>query len=567
MSLLVDLLASYDELDISRRRYILLFLVPAFLFFIGSIVVTIFINIPWVVRIPIPFLGLLIFASAVVYPKIYISQRKIAINNQLHLVTTHMTVLATTNVDRVEVFRRLAQEKEYGILAEEMGKVVLFVDTWNLSLDDACRRRAKEVPSDQLADFLERLGYTLSAGQDMDDFLLNEQEFMMENYTTVYEGALNNIEVMKDLYMSMILSMTFALVFAIVLPILTGVDPTVTVIGVMIMFMFVQLGFFFVIRSMSPHDPVWFFPEARFIENRKLWGSLAFGAIGSMSLVVFMGLGFLGIGPGIDILFFFLDSVPLPLYVAVPTTPLLVTGIILRNEETSIIERDNQYPNFIRGLGAAETAKNSTTSNILETMRNQDFGSLDGDINRLYRRLEMRIDADDAWAEFTIESRSYLIQKFSEMYLVGRQLGGSPKRLGDIIGRNMNQINQLREQRKQTATTLIGLLYGITAAATFAFFIGLEVVNILADFATEMTENVSQFDIGQIIHPAAYNIPMIEYFLLLIIIFNAALSALMIRIIDGGNKATSYIHFVALTWLGCLTAILTREIVSVVLQI
>ena len=104
-----------------------------------------------------------------------------------------------------------------------------------------------------------------------------------------------------------------------------------------------------------------------------------------------------------------------------------------------------------------------------------------------------------------------------------------------------------------------------TAAATFAFFIGLEVVNILADFSTEL--EVDQFDIGQIIHPDPYNIPLIEYLLLLVILFNAALSAIMIRTIDGGNKATAYIHFVMLTWLGCLVAIATREVVSVILTI
>jgi len=149
-----------------------------------------------------------------------------------------------------------------------MGHVVHLVDTWNQSLDEACRRRGKEVPSEALADFLERLGYIMGAGQEMKDFMINEQGIMMEQYSTVYEGALENIEVMKDLYMSMILSMTFALVFAIVLPILSGVNPTVTVVGVIVMFMFVQFGFYFVIRTMAPYDPVWYFPEARFVENR-----------------------------------------------------------------------------------------------------------------------------------------------------------------------------------------------------------------------------------------------------------------------------------------------------------
>jgi len=476
-----------------------------------------------------------------------------------------MTVLSMTNIDRMEVFRTLAAEEEYGVLAEEMGHVVHLVDTWNQSLDEACRRRAKEVPSKALADFFERLGYIMGAGQEMKDFMINEQDIMMNQYSTVYEGALDNIEVMKDLYMSMILSMTFALVFAIVLPILSGINPTLTVVGVIVMFMFVQLGFFFVVRTMAPFDPVWYFPEARFAENRKLWGSLVFGGIGSMLLVVFMGFGFVGVGPGVDGLLFFLDSVPLPVYIGFPIAPLLVTGIVLRNEEQTIHKRDDQFPNFIRSLGSAEHAKQATTSAVLETLRTKDFGALSPDINRLYRRLGMRLNPDQAWGEFSIEARSYLIQKFSEMFLVGRQMGGNTKLLGEVISSNMNTVNQLRTQRKQATTTLIGLLYGITAAATFAFFIGLEVVNILADFSTEL--EVDQFDIGQIIHPEPYNIPLIEYLLLLVILFNAALSAIMIRTIDGGNKATAYIHFVMLTWLGCLVAIATREVVSVILTI
>ncbi len=560
-----EVLASYDELEMSRKRYLLAVLAPAFVLFLATIAGAVLLTVPIIIRLPLPMLGLLLFGAAVIYPKIYLSQRRIQIENQFHLVMTHMTVLSMTNIDRMEVFRTLAGEEEYGVLAEEMGHVVHLVDTWNQSLDEACRRRAKEVPSKALADFFERLGYIMGAGQEMKDFMINEQDILMEQYSTVYEGSLDNIEVMKDLYMSMILSMTFALVFAIVLPILSGVNPTVTVVGVIVMFMFVQFGFFFVIRTMAPYDPVWFFPEARFVENRKLWGSLAFGGIGSMLLVFFMGFGFLGIGPGVDGLLFFLDGVPLPVYIGFPVTPLLVTGIVLRNEEQTIHKRDDQFPNFIRSLGAAEHAKQATTSAVLETLRTKDFGALSPKVNRLYRRLGMRLDPDQAWGEFSIECRSYLIQKFSEMFLVGRQMGGNTKLLGEVISSNMNAINQLRTKRKQATTTLIGLLYGITAAATFAFFIGLEVVNILADFSTDL--DVDQFDVGQIIHPDPYNIPLIEYLLLLVILFNAALSAVMIRTIDGGNKATAYIHFVMLTWLGCLVAIFTREVVAIILAI
>ncbi|MFW5896394.1 MAG: flagellar assembly protein FlaJ, partial [archaeon] len=107
--------------------------------------------------------------------------------------------------------------------------------------------------------------------------------------------------------------------------------------------------------------------------------------------------------------------------------------------------------------------------------------------------------------------------------------------------------------------------YGITAAATFAFFIGLEIVAILADLTADF--ELDQMDIGQIVYPGAYDIPLIEYLLLTVVLFNAALSSQMIRRIDGGNPANGYIHFVLLTWLGAATAIATRTLVNAILSI
>ena len=560
-----DVLASYSRLDMSRRRYVLLIFLPTFSVFLLSIAAAIVLQIPTTAKIPIPLLGLLVWVSGLLYPKLYITQKRTEIEDKFHLAMTHLTVLSTTNIDRVEVFRRLAAEEEYGALADELGQVVGLVDTWNQSIDDACRRRAKEVPSEVMSDLYERLAFTLEAGEELKEFMLDEQDFIIENYQTIYEGQLANLEVMEDLYISMILSMTFGLVFAIVLPILTGVNPTVTVSAVIGLFFLVQVAFFFVIRNIAPYDPVWYFPEPRFVEDKELWAAIFIGSLGSLSIIFFMGLGFLGIGPGIDGVLFFLDTVPLPLYVSIPVTPLLLTGIVMRMEEERIKERDEQYPNFIRSLGTAETAQQATTVEVLKTLRQKDFGGLTPVINRLYRRLSMRLSPENAWGDFSLEAKSYLMQKYSEMYLVGRQMGGTPQVLGELISQNMNTINQLREQRRQETVTLIGLLYGISAAAVFAFFIGLEVANILGEFSGALTLDQAEF--GQLIYTQAYNVPVIEYLLLLVVLFNAALSSLMIRTIDGGNKATAYVHFVLLTWLGAGVAIFTRQVVSSLLQI
>ena len=563
------LLDSYRRMHMPMGQYVTFILVPSAAFLFISLLVALLVDLPLMIRLPIPLLGLLAFGSAVFYPKILLSQRKKQLNNRFHLMVTHMTVLATTKIDRMEVFRELAKEEEYGELSAELRRIVELVDTWNQSLDDACRRRAKEVPSEAVSDFLDRLAYTLGAGQSLEDYLLTEQEQIISNYATVYEGTLENLEVMKDLYLSMILSMTFALVFAVVLPVLTGTDPTMTVSAVIVMFIFVQSGFFLAIRSMAPYDPVWYHPEhyPSPIDDR-LQKAMIVG-VGLASVLTFLSIGSMfGFSPiALGTLVPLLGPpLPLPLYAVVPVTPLIVPGIVLRSAEQRIKGRDEEFPSFIRALGATEGAKQSTTSAVLKSLRKKDFGPLSDNVDNLYKRLNMRIEPIEAWRYFTAECRSYLIQTFSEMYLIGREMGGSPKQLGELIAANMNQVLQLRQKRKQATTTMVGLLYGITAASTFAFFIGLQVVNILADMSLGLS-NTGNFDVASLINTSVYNIPLIEFLLVVIIMFNAMLSALMIRVADGGHKANTYMHFVILSWIGAIVAIMTKWLVTQFLAI
>jgi flagellar protein FlaJ len=564
------LVDSYRRMHIPMGQYVTFILLPSLGFFVLTTVVALLLDLPLTIRLPIPLLGFLALMAAMFYPKILLSQRKRQLNNRFHLLITHMTVLALTKIDRMEVFRTLAEEEEYGELANEMRRIVELVDTWNQSLDDACRRRAKEVPSDTVSDFLERLAYTIGAGQSLDDYLVSEQEQILENYSTIYEGTLDNLEVMKDLYLSMVLSMTFALVFAVVLPVLTGTDPTMTVSAVIVMYIFIQSGFFLAIRSMAPYDPLWYHPEKYESSiDETLTKSFAAGVGLSVLLFVISIGGMFGVSPvGLgNLVPGFSDPLPLPLYAAIPVTPLLIPGVIIRREEQRVKARDEEFPSFIRALGATEGAKQSTTGAVLESLRKKDFGPLTSNVDDLYKRLNLRIEPAEAWRHFTADCRSYLIQTFSEMYLVGREMGGSPKQLGELIAENMNQALKLRTQRSQAATTLIGLLYGITAASTFAFFIGLQVVNLLADMSLDLQTESVNFDVGSLINTEVYNIPLIEFLLIVVIMFSAMLSALMIRTVDGGHKMNTYLHFVLMTWIGAIVAIATKMIVSSVISI
>lgn len=293
--------------------------------------------------------------------------------------------------------------------------------------------------------------------------------------------------------------------------------------------------------------------------------SLAVGTVLSTLLVVLVAGDLFGGAPGLTDIFP-VSSIPRPLYMAIPVTPLAIPGVAFRIQEERIKARDNEFPSFIRALGASETAKQSTTTEVLKTLRKKDFGPLTDDVNDLFKRLNMRLEPDRSWDYFTANTQSYLIQKFSEMYLVGRQMGGEPKQLGELISENMNHVNQLRQQRQQATVTMIGLLYGITAASSFAFFIGYKIVDILANMSLDLT-STSQFDAGQLIYTQVYDLPLIQFMLLGVVMINAVLSSLIIRTVDGGHKANALLHFVMLTWIGCIVAVLTMTVVGGLLDV
>jgi flagellar protein FlaJ len=558
---LVSITDAYRQMEIPISRYVGGIVLPGALFFLLTVVAAVLLDMPLIVRLPMPALGLLLVGAAVIYPKLRMDQRRVRMEEVFHLYVTHMTVLSTTNIDRVEVFRRIAATDDYGPLSEETRRIVQLVDTWNQSLDDACRMRAKKVPSDAVSDFFDRLSYTINAGESLSNYLVSEQSAIIQNYTTIYEGQLENLQVMKDLYLSMILSVTFALVFGTVLPIISGTDPTITVTAVVVMYSFIQLGFVYAIYTVSPTDPVWYFPPDRTTEtDRRIRKAVIAGA--SLSVLTILAtllvmLGYTGIDP---------HSIPLPIYAAVPTTPLLIPGLVARQEEQDVTERDEEYVSFIRALGSSETAQQTTTTAVLSGLRKKDFGPLTANVDDLYTRLKMRLSPEEAWRFFTADAHSYLIQKFSEMYLIGRQMGGDPKHLGELISENMNEVLQLRERRSQSTMTLIGVLYGISAAATFAFFIGLGIVDQLSGLSAGLS-SAGSFDFNSLIHTEVYDVQLIEYLLTLTVLINAVLSALMVRVVDGGHKVNAYMHFVVLTWLTAIIGAGTLELVGALLGI
>ncbi|MGB9986622.1 archaellar assembly protein FlaJ [Salarchaeum japonicum] len=554
-----SLLRDYEYMGMPAQRYALVVILPSVVLGFGVMLLPFILGLPlFVVPVTVLF-GVFVPFVALIYPKILQDRKRKQIREHFHLFITHITILSTTNIDRVEVFRTLAHEDEYEAIAEEMGHVVGLIDTWNQSLEDACRMRAKRVPSPLMQDFLERLAYTVGAGQTIDDFLLSEQDSIIQSFVTRYEAQLDRLSLIKDVYMSIVLSTTFGLVFALVVPFIVGIDPMTPVMAVILLYLFLQVVFVYAMNSVAPKDPVWFYrTEIALDRNARLRTGLLVGTGLSLALTA-LTYGILsGLVP-------FGSDIPLPIYLALPFTPFIIPGLIARQEQNRIKNRDESFPSFIRALGAVESVKQSSTGSVLESLRKKDFGNLTDNVDDLYKRLSMRIDSNLAWRYFAAETGSYLIQKFSEMYVTGRRMGGEPRQLGSLIEANISEVLNLRRKRSQEAGTVVGTIYGITGASVFAMFVGLEISRLFMTIAQDM--DLSNAQLGGLLSVSQYDIPELQFMLFIIVLLNALLTSVMIRIVSRGHSLTTLTHFVAQLWISAVVAVATSYLVGALVQV
>jgi flagellar protein FlaJ len=140
-------------------------------------------------------------------------------------------------------------------------------------------------------------------------------------------------------------------------------------------------------------------------------------------------------------------------------------------------------------------------------------------------------------------------------------MGGEPRRLGQIISANFNEVLYVREQRDQATATFVGVIYGITAAAMFSSFVGLEIAEQMVRITEEIAAQNGEF-VQSLFSTGNYDVDLMEFLLLIVVLINAVFSSLMIRIADRGHFVNALPHFVALTWTGTLVAVGTDMVVS-----
>jgi flagellar protein FlaJ len=516
--------------------------------------------------------------AAIAWPIIQTLREAVLIEKEMHMFITRMGILSIGEVTSQSMFDILRQMSDYGALAKEVKAIETLVERWHTSLPEASRIIGRQSPSPIWGDFLDRMAFSVEAGQPIDEFMKAEQKTFAKEFDTLYDTRLESIDMLKEIYISLTTTGIFGLVVAgihLVLFVTGGIgsSPLETMVRIRwvllaaLLFVIMQIGMLVAFRSIIPDDPIFGRHEfeTRFrIRSRQTWLTA-----GSMGLPILVSTIVVATFYG-DIIASSWDKYGLVL-VAFIFTPFMVPGFTASREEKGIMRRDESYPGFIRALGGTAQARASEPSATIKALRGIDFGSLNDSIASLESRLMLRIDSERSWDWFSAEVNSSMVSRFNRIYLEGAQASGEPAAVADLVSQNTTNLLSLRRRRSLSASTMNGVAYGLLVATIVSFNIAIAVVFQLGTNVAGVAQGMENMDFGEITTNAGGlglpvledaggvedNIAVFKIITSTLIVFMVLILSSVASRLRGGGLALTLGQVSTMMWVAALTSLIT----------
>ena len=521
--------------------------------------------------------------AALSFPFLEVQRSATRIEKEMHMFITRMGILSLGEVGAKSIFDILKQMSDYGELASEVKRIETLVDKWHTSLPEAARIVAQQSPSPLWTDFLDRMAFSIEAGQPIDEFMRAEQETVAEQYTTLYDTRLESVDTLKEIYVSLVSAGLFALVIAGIHMVLFEVgSPESTPIEVFsrirflllagMVFVIVQAGAVFAFRATIPEDQTFARDEMDTpfrINFRRAF--LISGAI-TIFMTVVMIISVISAWDAISDQW---DKFGL-LVVAIPLTPLMFPAYMVSREERQVLRRDETYPDFIRALGGTAQARSSEPSATIKALRGIDFGMLDDSIDRLEKRLSTRIDSDRAWDYFNADTNSSVISRYMRIYIEGSQSSGKPAETAEMVSRSVGSLLSLRRRRALSANTMWGVAIGLLIASVTSLNVTIAIVLQLGDAIAGVASGLTDTDVsalsdfgGGVALPVmedassvGENIRMFKIVVSILILIQVLAVSIIATRLRGGGMTSALGQSINLLWIAGLTSLFTALILD-----
>lgn len=515
---------------------------------------------------PITFIigGTIPIFLGIFYPYVNWKNRESDINGKMHFFITHLRVLAISDLSLRDIIDMIGGKPVYGYLGEELKKISILSTQWHMPLSKTFRFVSARTPSKLLKDFLDRFSQSLDSGVEHRDFIEIEQDAVLEEYKTMYEASNENIVILNEVYVSMLIAIMFVMALGIVLPSIMGPENMNMYIYVSSFMLIVAEGLLlYLLKAMVPTDEFWHKTGEK--------GELELGLAKMLKISI---IACIGIGVGLAAMKFYLE-IPLPellsieVIITISLTPLIIVGAKTFIEEQKITRKETNFLGFLPALGSISSMRGGKINESVYYLSNKDYGVLTKHVRDLYRRLRTRINDDDAWEWFGVDTGSNYVQRAGEMFREATYAAANPRNVSKMIAENIRKIKNLRVKKITISNTSIALFGGITFGISFAIYvslvIGRDMNEMLMQTANKATEAEGISDLGMqtilsTVPPKMYEDAFLIIFIVLIV--HCFLLSYTLKVIRGSHTYIVFFYFVPFVWIVTITYLVVNTAIA-----
>jgi len=441
---------------------------------------------------------LLTFAATIGYPIAQVSAEAIQIEQDMHMFMTRMGILSLGESAEKGMFDILKEMGDYGALAHEIQAIETLVSKWHTNLPEAARIVGRQSPSAIWSDFLDRMAFSVEVGQPIGEFFKSENETFEQAFTTIYDARLEQLDTLRETFVSLTTTGLLLLVVAGLHLILFQVGGETNnpfqiilrarwVLMAGTLFALLQIGAWYLFTLVIPDEDLFAkhgFNTDQAIDMRRAWIFAA--VLGTIELMILIGL-FIFLGTS-----WLLDNWNYIgiLVIAALASPLLAPAMLTLQEETRVRRRDDAFPEFIRAFGGTAQARAQEPSAMVKALSGIDFGALDESIANLEKRLSMRIDSDYSWNWFAADNNSMLVSRFTRVFIEGSSSTGEAGLVGDLVSQSTTNLLGLRQRRQISANVMRSVSYGLLVAMIIALNITTSIIAGLGETIAQVAQGL-----------------------------------------------------------------------------
>lgn len=220
-------------------------------------------------------------------------------------------------------------------------------------------------------------------------------------------------------------------------------------------------------------------------------------------------------------------------------------------------EKEAKFLEFTRDL--VESVKSGTPINkAIINLRTREYGALTPHIAKLANQIYLGINLDTAFKTFAKETKSNVISRAMSLISEAQKAGGKIESIIESVARSVNQVEDLRKERKSS-------VYNLVLQGYIIFFVFIIIMLVLEYAILPLAVEFSQSDIDEMGGASGNEILSKEQFsnpLFVMLLVQSIFAGLVIGKISDGSIMAGVRHSFLLTTVTLLIVTGTRVILG-----